>query len=111
MAKQQTNRPAPNTAAAAAAPKTAPIRPTAAKSESLFTEGKHDFIFGRQHFILFGAGLGLVLLGLMLMTGGQQVSPDVWDDKVAYSPMRITIAPMMILAGFVAIIVGIFKKA
>jgi hypothetical protein len=47
----------------------------------------------------------------MLMTGGQQVSPDVWDDKVAYSPMRITIAPMMILAGFVAIIVGIFKKA
>jgi hypothetical protein len=110
MAKQQTNRPAPNTAAAAA-PKTAPIRPTAAKSDSLFTEGKHDFIFGRQHFILFGIGLGLVLLGLMLMTGGQQVSPDVWDDKVAYSTMRITIAPMMILAGFVAVIFGIFKKA
>ena len=109
MAKQQQNK-QQAASPVTSAPKTAPVRATASPKDSLFTEGKTDFIFGRTHFIYFGVGLLLVFLGLAAMTGGQQPSPDVWDESIIYSPVRITLAPMMILAGFVAVIMGIFKK-
>ena len=113
MAKQQQKTPAAASANAANSntQKAAPVRPSGTSSDSIFKEGKTDFIFGRTHFMYFGAGLLLVFLGLGLMTGGAQPSPDVWDESIIYSPVRITLAPMMILAGFVAVIIGIFKKA
>lgn len=91
--------------------KTAPVRTEGGKRESIFSEGRGEFIFGRQHFILFGVGLLLVLLGLAAMTGGAQPDPNTWDESIIYSPMRITVAPIMILAGFVVVILGIFKKS
>ncbi len=112
MAKQQQNRPqaaASSNSAANNAPKTAPIR-GGASGDSIFSEGKGDFIFGRTHFIYFGVGLLLVLLGLAAMTGGAQ-APDQWNESEIYSPVRITLAPMLILAGFGAVVAGIFKKA
>jgi hypothetical protein len=81
------------------------------RSESIFSTGKRDFIFERSHFILFGIGLLLVLGGLAAMTGGQQPDPNQWDESIVYSPRRITLAPMMILAGFGVVIYGIFKKS
>jgi hypothetical protein len=110
MAKQQANRPAPNTPAQAAASRPAPVRASAPKQDSMFSEGKGEFIFGRQHFILFGVALALVLLGLAFMTGGRQPNPNEWDDSITYSPMRITVAPILMVAGFVVAIVGIFRK-
>lgn len=111
MAKQQANRPAPAQPAASSQQRaTAPVRPSAQKTDSMFTEGKGDFIFGKQHFILFGIALGLVLLGLALMTGGQQPDPNQWDPNIIYSPMRITLAPILMVSGFVVAIIGIFKK-
>ncbi len=114
MAKQQQQAKSPVASSANATSNTqkaAPVRPAGTSSDSIFKEGKTDFIFGRTHFMYFGAGLLLVFLGLGLMTGGAQPSPDVWDESIIYSPVRITLAPMMILAGFVAVIIGIFKKA
>jgi hypothetical protein len=107
MAKQPAKRPETS---AAAAPKTAPVRPSSAPKDSIFSEGKGTFIFQRQNFILFGAGLALVLVGLAAMTGGQQPDPNTWDESIIYSPLRITLAPILIVAGFVTVIVGIFKK-
>jgi hypothetical protein len=109
MAKQQEKKQQTTTPANTTAPKTAPVRGAAPK-DSIFSEGKGDFIFGRTHFIYFGVGLALVLLGLLAMIGGQQ-APDQWNEAEIYSPIRITLAPMMILAGFGAVIAGIFKKA
>jgi Protein of unknown function (DUF3098) len=111
MAKQQPNRPAANTQAPAAAQqKAAPVRASAPKRDNIFTEGKDEFIFGRQHFMLFGVALALVLLGLAFMTGGQQPDPNQWDESIIYSPMRITVAPILMVSGFVVAIVGIFRK-
>jgi hypothetical protein len=112
MAKQQANRPAANNPApVSATQRTAPVRAAAPKKDNMFSEGKGDFIFGRQHFILFGVALGLVLLGLAFMTGGQQPDPNEWDPNIPYSPMRITVAPILMVTGFIVAIVGIFKKA
>ena len=108
MAKQQANSRGQQAAAQPA--KAAPIRATKVQKDSIFSEGKGVFIFGRQHFILFGIGLALVLAGLALMTGGQQPDPNEWDPNIIYSPMRITVAPLMMVAGFIVVIMGIFKK-
>ena len=55
-------------------------------------------------------GMVAVLLGLLLMIGGKSKDPNVFNPSDVYSFRRITIAPILILAGLVLEIVGIFKK-
>lgn len=87
----------------------APVRRTE-KRESIFTAGSRDFIFGRQNFIYFGIGLALILIGLIAMTGGAMPDPTKWEPERIYSFRRITLAPILMVAGFAIIILGIFKK-
>ena len=110
MAKQPQRRPAPQlqNQPRKAAPAPAARRPE--KRESLFSKGKEAFIFGRQNFILMGIGLGLVLVGLLTMSGGAMPDPNTWDPDIIYSFRRITLAPMLMVAGFVVVAYGIFKK-
>ena len=56
-------------------------------------------------------GLALVILGMFLMAGGKQASPDVWNPEVIYSWRRITLAPLLILIGFGVEIYAIFTRA
>lgn len=110
MAKQQPQRrPAPQPQSQRKSTAAAPVRRTE-KRESLFSTGREEFIFGRQNFILFGTGLGLVLLGLLAMSGGSMPDPNTWDPNIIYSFRRITLAPILMLAGFAVVIYGIFKK-
>lgn len=86
------------------------MRRPAEKRESIFSAGSHDFIFGRANFIYFGIGLALILAGLLAMTGGAMPDPNKWEPERIYSFRRITLAPMLMVAGFVVVILGIFKK-
>lgn len=67
-------------------------------------------VFGKQSYIWMGAGIVLIALGLILMSGGQMPSTEVWDDDIIYSFRRTTLAPIFILAGLVVEIYAIFKK-
>jgi hypothetical protein len=96
---QQARKPAP-----------APARRSSEKKETIFSSGSKDLIFGRQNFILMGIGLALVLAGLVAMSGGAMPDPSKWEPERIYSPMRITIAPILMVAGFVTVIFGIFKS-
>ena len=49
-------------------------------------------------------------LGFFLMAGGKSNNPNVFNDKDVYSPMRITIAPILIVAGLLVEIFAIMKK-
>ncbi len=109
MAKQQQRRPAPQPQTQQRRPAPAPARKPE-KKDSLFSAGKSEFIFGRQNFIIMGIGLGLVLLGLLTMSGGAMPDPNTWDPSVIYSFRRITLAPILMVAGFVVVAYGIFKK-
>ncbi len=91
------------------APAPAPIRRTE-KKERIFSEGSRELIFGRQNFIYMGIGLALVLIGLALMAGGGMPDPAVWEPERIYSGRRITLAPLLMVAGFIVVIMGIFKK-
>jgi hypothetical protein len=56
-------------------------------------------------------GIVVIAIGMILMSGGRSnADPAVFDKSAVYSPMRITIAPILILAGLVIEIFAIFKK-
>lgn len=73
-------------------------------------EAKEPMLFGKVNFKWMLIGIGFIVLGLILMLGGDMPSPDVWDESLIYSHRRITIAPLLMLIGFCLQIYAIFKK-
>ena len=74
------------------------------------TKPQTDFAFGRINYVLMLAGIGLILLGFMLMSGGKSEDPDVFNPEI-FSFRRITLAPIVVMAGFILNIYAIVKKA
>ena len=67
-------------------------------------------LFTKENYTWMLAGLALIILGFVLMSGGKSKDPNVFDPKEVYSTTRITIAPILIIAGLILEIVGIMKK-
>ena len=65
--------------------------------------------FGKQNYIILLVGLALIALGFVLMIGGGSNDPDVFNEKM-FNFQRLTLAPILVLAGFVVEIVAIFWK-
>ena len=55
-------------------------------------------------------GLAVIILGLILMMGGHQ-EPNSWNENEIYSPVRITLAPLLMLIGFGIEIYAIFVES
>ena len=67
-------------------------------------------IFGKDNYRWMLIGLAIIALGMFLMAGGRSTNPAIFDAKSVYSTTRITIAPILILAGLVIEILAIFRK-
>ncbi len=67
-------------------------------------------MFGKENYMWMLGGLVVLALGFFLMAGGKSTDPNVFDAKEVYSTTRITIAPILIIAGFVIEIIAIMKK-
>ena len=67
-------------------------------------------LFGKENYIWMLAGLAVLALGFYLMSGGKSSDPKVFDAKEVYSTTRITIAPILIITGFIIEIIAIMKK-
>jgi hypothetical protein len=67
------------------------------------------FAFGKENYILILLGVGLIVLGFILMTGGGSKDPNVFNEEM-YDFRRITLAPIMILVGFGIELVAIMRK-
>jgi hypothetical protein len=67
-------------------------------------------LFGKENYMWMLAGLIVLAIGFFLMAGGKSPDPNVFNEKEVYSPVRITIAPLLIVAGFIIEIVAIMKK-
>jgi hypothetical protein len=68
-------------------------------------------LFGKENYRWMIIGAAAILLGLLLMIGGKSKDPNVFDPSQVYSFRRITVAPILILAGLALEIVGIFRKS
>jgi hypothetical protein len=67
-------------------------------------------LFGKENYMWMLAGMAVLALGFFLMAGGKSADPKNFDPKEVYSTTRITIAPMLIIVGFIMEIVAIMKK-
>ncbi len=67
------------------------------------------FSFGRENYRLLIIGLLVIALGFILMIGGGSEDPNVFSDKI-FNFQRLTLAPILILTGFIIEIFAIMKK-
>lgn len=74
------------------------------------TTTTNQVLFGKQNFLWMGIGLVVLALGFFLMAGGKSPDPKVFNDSEVYSPMRITVAPFLIIVGFCIEIYAIMRK-
>jgi Protein of unknown function (DUF3098) len=71
---------------------------------------QQNVLFGKENFIWMLGGLIIMALGFFLMSGGKSSDPNVFNDKEVYSPIRITVAPLLIIGGLVVEIFAIMRK-
>lgn len=73
-------------------------------------ENQSPTLFTRDNYKWMLIGVLVIALGMLLMAGGKSEDPNVFNKDEVYSFRRITIAPLLILAGLIIEIYGIFKK-
>lgn len=83
---------------------------TAAPLKSPTQDNSAVLLFGKKNYIYLIAGIFLIFVGFILMSGGSMPSPDVWDESLIYSFRRITLAPIVLIAGLIVSGMAIFVK-
>ena len=67
-------------------------------------------LFGKENFMWMLIGLAVMAVGFFLMAGGKSPDPTKFNDNEIYSFTRITLAPFLIIVGFIIEIFAIMKK-
>lgn len=69
---------------------------------------KKNLAFDRINYILLSVSAVIIIIGLILMSGGastaERYNPDI------FSTMRIRVAPVVTFAGFISIIYAVMRK-
>ncbi len=69
---------------------------------------RRNFAFDRVNFILLAAGMAVVILGFVLMSGSgsteESFNPEIFNT------MHIKVAPVVTFLGFVSIVYAILRK-
>ncbi len=70
---------------------------------------KSGFAFGRENYILLLIGIAFIIIGFLLMIGGGSDDPKVFNPEI-FSFRRITLAPILVMTGFIIEIFAIMKN-
>jgi len=73
------------------------------------TSNLSQFPLGAENYRLLLIGFAIIVIGYLLMIGGRSDDPNVFNEAI-FSFRRITLAPMVVLFGFVFNIYAIMKK-
>ena len=71
---------------------------------------KESFALAKENYILLVIGFAIIVLGFILMIGGKSEDPTIFNEEEIFSFRRITLAPLVVLAGFIFEIWAIMKK-
>ncbi|MBQ1275586.1 MAG: DUF3098 domain-containing protein [Flavobacteriales bacterium] len=66
-------------------------------------------LFTRENYILVAVGLVVIMLGFLLMSGGNNEDVTVFNPDI-FSSRRIFWAPLVVILGFVIEMVAIFYE-
>lgn len=84
---------------------------TAFDTETATTTGNGRVsFFDKSNYTWMLIGAAVMIVGFLLMAGGRSEDPNVFKPEEVYSTTRITIAPILILAGLVIEIYAIFRN-
>lgn len=67
------------------------------------------FALGKENYKLMAIGFAVIVLGFILLAGGGSDDPNVFNTDI-FSFRRLTIAPILLLFGFLFEIYAIMKK-
>jgi len=84
--------------------------PIFAPQQTIMKEKKIISIFDKQNYLWMVIGAVTIILGFLLMIGGKSADPNVFNKEEVYSFRRITLAPILIVAGLIIEIYAIMKK-
>lgn len=67
-------------------------------------------VFPKENYKIMVAGLAIVVVGFLLMMGGNSNDPNAFKPEEVYSFRRITLAPIVIILGLVVEIYAIMRR-
>ena len=79
------------------------------EEQTIKTSNVGEFAFGKENYRLMLIGLAFIAIGFLLMIGGGSSDPSKFNPEI-FSFRRITLAPILILAGYVIEVFAIMKK-
>lgn len=104
MATTKPQKANPSSVKAPAAAAQQPKAKTVTAAQSL------PFLFTKDNYLIMAAGVVVIILGFTLMTGAANDNPEVFPKEEIYSFRRITLAPILVLLGFVIEVFAILKR-
>jgi len=69
-------------------------------------ENNNGNVLEKKNYILLAIGFVIIVIGYILMTGGKSPDPNQFSEEL-FSPMRITVAPILVLVGFAIEVVAL----
>ncbi len=67
-------------------------------------------LYDKTNYMLMGLGVVVIIIGFVLMAGGASEDPNVFNPDEVYSTRRITIAPIVVIIGFIIEAYAIMRK-
>lgn len=67
-------------------------------------------VFAKENYKFMIAGLAIVVVGFLLMMGGNSDDPNSFKPEEVYSFRRITLAPIVIVLGLIVEIYAIMRR-
>ncbi len=67
------------------------------------------FALGKENYKLLAIGFAVIVIGFILLAGGGSDDPNVFNEDI-FNFRRLTLAPVLLLIGFVFEIYAIMKK-
>lgn len=71
---------------------------------------EENVLFTKDNYRWMLIGLIVIAIGMLLMVGGKSPDPNVFNADEIYGFRRITLAPILIVAGLVIEVYAIMKK-
>jgi hypothetical protein len=68
-----------------------------------------EFAFGKENYKFLLIALGFLFVGFILMIGGSSSDPNVFNYGM-FNFQRLTLSPILLMAGYVIGIYAIMKK-
>lgn len=70
---------------------------------------KFELALDKENYLLLAIAFAIVIVGFILMMGGGSDDPEVFNEAI-YGFQRITLAPIVVLFGFLFAVYAIMKK-